>query len=67
MKIYIEITNDKGWEKKCFARDNMAEYVLTSARMHDLYAMYTERYGQIPTARWYHRHARFEERKNNKH
>lgn len=63
MKTFIEITSDKGWKKKVYARDNMAEYVLTSARMHDLYSMYTKRYGQIPTARWYHRHARFEERK----
>lgn len=63
MKTFIEITSDKGYIKKVLARDNKAEYVLTSARMHDLYSEYVNRYGQIPTARWYHRHARFEERK----
>lgn len=63
MKIYIEITTDKGWKMKVNARDNKAVYVLTSAKMHDLYAEYQDRYGRIPTAAWYHRHAQFKEEK----
>jgi len=60
--IFIEITADKGYVKKVLARDNKAEYVLTSAGMHDLYTDYIDRYGKIPTAKWYHRHAKFEEK-----
>lgn len=59
MKTYIEITNDKGWKQIAHARDNAAEYILTSARMHDLYDEYVKRYDNLPTAAWYHRHARF--------
>lgn len=57
--IYTEITDDKGYIKKALARDNRAEYVLTSARMHDLHADYIDRYGRLPLAKWYHRHAKF--------
>lgn len=60
MKTYKEITLDKGWEKKVYARDNGAEYVLTSARMHDAYSEYLGRYDNIPTSAWYRRHAKFE-------
>jgi len=60
MKTYKEITPDKGWEMKVYARDNGAEYVLTSARMHDAYSEYLGRYDNIPTAAWYRRHAKFE-------
>ena len=62
MKTFIEITDDRGYEKKCYARDNHAEYILTSAKMHDLYKDYRYRYDNHPTARWYHRHAKFARR-----
>lgn len=62
MRTYIEDTPDKGWRLKANARDNNAEYVLTSARMHDLYDEYLYRYGRIPSAAWYHRHAQFKTR-----
>lgn len=61
--IYTEVTDDKGYTRIALARDNRAEYVLTSARMHDLYAEYIKRYHKIPAAKWYHRHAQFKERK----
>lgn len=57
--IFIEITADKGWELKVCSRNNNALYVLTSARMHDLYTEYIDRYNDLPTAAWYHRHAQF--------
>lgn len=60
MTTYKEITPDKGWEMRVYARDNGAEYVLTSARMHDAYSEYLGRYDNIPTAAWYRRHAKFE-------
>ena len=59
MKTFVENTPDKGWKKIAYARDNMAKYILTSARMHDLYTQYINRYDRIPTAKWYHRHAQF--------
>lgn len=62
MKTYIEITTDNSWKLRVSARNNKAEYVLTSARMHDLYREYIYRYGKIPTAKWYHRHAQFKEK-----
>lgn len=57
--IYHEITPDKGQRQICSARDNFAIYILTSARMHDLHADYIDRYGRLPLAKWYHRHAKF--------
>lgn len=60
MRTYREITTDKGWEMTRRASDNKADYILTSARMHDLYNDYIAKYDRIPTAAWYRKHAEFE-------
>lgn len=60
MRIYREITNDRGYVKKAYARDNNAEYILTSAMAHDMVTDYEDRYHDHPTAKWYNRHFRFE-------
>ena len=62
MKTFIEITSDKGYAKSVAASNNGAEYIIASAKMHDLYNDYVERYNRIPTAAWYRRHAQFEEK-----
>ena len=62
MNTFIEDTNDKGYEKRVYARDNNATYILTSAWMHDRYDDYIERYGKNPTAAWYRRHACFKQK-----
>lgn len=59
MRTYQEITDDKGYEKKCWASNNWAAYILTSARAHDMYHNYIERYSRNPTAQWFNRHFRF--------
>ena len=59
MRVFIEDTSDRGWEKKVHASNNNATYILTSAQMHDLYQDYVDRYGKLPTAAWYHRYAQF--------
>lgn len=59
MRTFIEDTPDKGWEMRAYARNNKAEYILTSARMHDLYAEYVANYERTPSSAWYHRHAQF--------
>lgn len=60
MRIYQEITNDHGYVKSCSARDNNAEYRLTSARAHDDYNWYVDYYGRQPSSKWFNRHFRFE-------
>lgn len=59
MKIYKEVTKDRGYIKECYARDNQAEYWLTSARAHDMVNDYMERYEDYPSSRWFNRHFRF--------
>ena len=59
MRTFIEETPDKGWELLVHARNNQDEYILTSARMHDLYSEYADNYGMAPSSAWYHRHAQF--------
>lgn len=63
MKTYIELTNDRGYAKEVHASNNAATYVLTSARMHDLYSDYIAHYNRVPSSAWYHRHAQFAERR----
>ena len=58
--IYKEITSDKGCEWERYASDNSATYILTSAYAHDMYSEFVDKYGRIPSARWYHRHFSFE-------
>lgn len=58
--IYKEITDDRGWRQTARARDNCADYILTSAHAHDLRSAYVEKYNRQPSARWYHRHFTFE-------
>lgn len=59
MRIYKENTSDHGYIKKCYASNNAAEYQLTSAYAHDLYADYLQLYNRAPSARWYNRHFNF--------
>ena len=58
--IYKEVTNDRGYQKYCYASNNAATYILTSAYAHDMYSEFVDKYGRIPSARWYHRHFNFE-------
>lgn len=60
MKVYKEVTNDKGAAQRCSASDNMATYILTSAYAHDLRNDYLARYNRVPSSRWYNRHFTFE-------
>lgn len=60
MRIYKEITNDHGYEMDCYADDNFATYILTSAYAHDKYTDYVDRYQREPSAKWYNRHFQFE-------
>ena len=58
--IYKEVTNDKGYQKYCYASDNSATYILTSAYAHDMYFEFVQKYSRIPAARWYRKHFNFE-------
>ena len=58
--IYKEVTNDRGCKKYCYASNNAATYILTSAYAHDKYSEFVDRYGRIPSSKWYHRHFNFE-------
>lgn len=60
MRTFNEVTGDRGYRMRCSARDNNAEYVITSAYGHDLVNAYKEHYDRLPSARWYHRHFNFE-------
>lgn len=60
MRIFKEITSDHGIKQRCFASDNKAEYILTSAMAHDMYTDYLEKYCTNPSSRWYNKHFRFE-------
>ena len=58
--IFKEVTNDKGYQKPCYASDNSATYILTSAYAHDMYFEFEQKYGRIPSSQWYRRHFSFE-------
>lgn len=60
MRIFREITNDRGLPVKYAASNNDAEYRLYSAYAHDLLKEYIDRYERIPSSRWYRRHFQFE-------
>ena len=64
MKRFIEITSDKGIEYHSHASDNSATYILTSAYAHDMYYDFVQKYGRIPSSKWYHRHFNFERVQN---
>lgn len=57
---YKEITDDRGIAKRCYASDNYATYILTSAYAHDMYAEYMRKYDRQPSSRWYNKHFSFE-------
>lgn len=57
---FKEVTTDNGYAKKCYASDNQAEYIITSAMGHDLVFEFEEKFQRQPTSRWYNRHFRFE-------
>lgn len=59
-RIYQEIATDNGAEKKVYASDNYAAYILTSAYAKDLYVEYVQKWDRQPSARWYNRHFAFE-------
>ena len=60
INIYKEVTNDNGYKRPCYASDNYATYILTSAYAHDMYVEFVKRYGRIPSAQWYRKHFNFE-------
>ena len=58
--IYKEVTNDRGYQLPCYASNNAATYILTSAYAHDMYSEFVKKYGRIPSSKWYRRHFDFE-------
>ena len=60
MHTFKEITNDHGIRRTAYARDNDAEYIITSARAKDMLTEYQEKYDQHPTAKWFNKHINFE-------
>lgn len=61
MKTYKEIANDHGVPRKCYTSDNLNnEFVITSARGHDLVDAYQSKYSRRPHTQWYRRHFQFE-------
>lgn len=57
---FQEITSDHGCAQTCYASDNNATYIITSARGHEMITEYRDKYffqGRFwPTAAWYHKH-----------
>ena len=58
--IYKEVTNDRGYQRYCYASDNHATYILTSAYAHDMYCEFVDKYGRIPSSQWYRKNFSFE-------
>ena len=58
--IYKEITSDKGYQRHCYASNNSATYILTSASAHDMYDEFVDKYGRIPSSKWYRKYFNFE-------
>ena len=58
--IYKEVTNDRGCQTCCYASNNAATYILTSAYAHDMYSEFVQKYSRIPSAQWYRKHFNFE-------
>lgn len=58
--IYSEKTTDNGLKFRRYASDNNATYILKSARAHDLYKDYVNKYDRTPSSKWYRRHFNFE-------
>ena len=58
--IYKEVTNDRGYQTYCYASNNAATYILTSAYAHDMYSEFVDKYERIPSARWYRKDFDFE-------
>lgn len=57
--VFKEITGDNGMPKKCFASNNCATYILTSAIAKDKYSDYVQKYEKPPSSRWYNKHFKF--------
>lgn len=55
-RIFREQTNDHGIEVVVYARDNNAQYALTSARAKDKYSDYLDAHDCRPTAAWLRKH-----------
>ena len=58
--IYKEVTNDRGYQTYCYASNNAATYILTSAYAHDMYFEFVDKYERVPSSQWYRRHFDFE-------
>ena len=58
--IYKEVTNDRGYQLPCYASNNAATYILTSAYVHDMYSEFVDKHGRIPSSPWYRRYFDFE-------
>ena len=58
--IYKEVTADKGYQRYCHASNNYATYILTSAYAHDMYSEFVQKYGRIPSSKWYRKNFNFE-------
>lgn len=56
---FYEITPDHGYPQTCYASNNAAEYIITSAIGHDLHSDYMRKYHRNPTSAWYRRHFSF--------
>lgn len=59
MNNYKEVTDDRGLVQIYGARDNMAKYIMTSARAHDMRDEYIKKYNRQPSAKWYNKHFTF--------
>ena len=64
MYTFLEITSDHSYEKRAYASDNKATYILTSAYAHDMYTDYLDKYYREPSSRWFNKHFQFERLKN---
>jgi len=60
MTTFIENTNDHGYKKECYASNNAAAYILTSARPHDMVSDYQEKYNRWPSSKWYNKYFSFD-------
>lgn len=59
-RVYLEKTSDRGGEQRCGVSNNYCTYIITSARMKDLFFEYKKRFHRLPTSKWFRSHCNFE-------
>lgn len=59
MKVYKEITEDRGCPKHASCSDAHPNFILTSAHAKDMYIDFLERYSRLPHSSWFRRHFDF--------